>query len=236
MWKHLLDMHDRYRDRADAGRQLAARLTAYGGRADAIVLGLARGGVAVAAEIASALDTSLDVVIARKLGVPGYEELAMGALASGGWRVLNDEVVTHLGISPEAIERVVERELREIERRERLYRRGEPPPDVRDRIAIVVDDGLATGATMRAAMLAVRAQHPDRLVVAVPVGAPEACADIRPLCDVLLCLLTPPDLQAIGLWYEDFPQLSDDEVRALLDNARHQRGRGTGTPQTDAPT
>lgn len=209
-------MGKRFRDRTEAGRRLAARLTAYEGRSDLLVLALPRGGVPVAAEVARALAAPLDVFVVRKLGVPGHEELAMGALASGGVRVLNDEVVQALGIPADVIDRVAERERVEIERREAAYRDDRPPRDVRGRTVILVDDGLATGSTMRAAVAALRERGPDRIVVAVPVAAPATCAEFRTLADDCICVHTPEPFHAVGLWYEDFSQTSDDEVRALL--------------------
>ncbi|MBI5878886.1 MAG: phosphoribosyltransferase [Chloroflexi bacterium] len=220
MWYVLPPSFERFLDRSDAGQRLAARLQAYAGRADVLTLGLPRGGVAIAAEIAAGLGVPLDVLVVRKLGVPGHDELAMGALTAGG-RVLNDSVVAALGISDAVIAQVVAREQSEIARRERAYRAGLPPLDVRAKTVIVADDGLATGATMRAALMALRAQRPARLIVAVPVASPDACDQVRPLCDDLLCLHTPGDLHAIGLWYNDFSQLDDGAVIRIIETARH---------------
>ncbi len=208
-----------FRDRAEAGRFLAARLARYAGRPDVIVLALPRGGVPVGYEVARALGAPLDVFLARKLGVPGREELAMGAIASGGVLVLNDEVVNALGISREEIEQVAATEEEELERRERAYRGERPPPDVRGRIAVLVDDGLATGSSMRAAVAALRKLGPARVVVAVPVGAPETCAEFRGAADEVVCGQTPEPFYAVGIWYEDFAQTTDEEVRELLERA-----------------
>lgn len=208
-----------YRDRREAGRQLAAKLAAYAGRPDVLVLALPRGGVPVAYEVARALAAPLDIFLVRKLGLPGHEELAMGAVASGGIRVLNEEVVQALRIPEEVIDEVAAEELGELERRERLYRGDRPPPDVRGRTVILIDDGLATGSTMRAAIAALRQQHPARIVVAVPVGAPETCAEFQDEADEAICALTPDPFYAVGLWYGDFTQTTDEEVRDLLEQA-----------------
>jgi predicted phosphoribosyltransferase len=207
---------ERFRDRAEAGRLLADRLRHYAGRDDVIVLALPRGGVPVGYEVAKALGAPLDVFVVRKLGVPGYEELAMGAIASGGLIVLNPEALEALSISEADIHRAAAVELRELERREEVYRGGHDPPDVAGKTVILVDDGLATGATMRAAALAVRQLHPARVVVAVPVAAAETCDDFRDVVDEIVCSVTPRPFRAVGLWYEDFSQTSDDEVRELL--------------------
>jgi putative phosphoribosyl transferase len=208
-----------YRDRREAGRQLAAKLAAYAGRPDVIVLALPRGGVPVAYEVARALGAPLDIFLVRKLGLPGREELAMGAVASGGIRVLNEEVVRALRIPEEVIDEVAAEEMEELERREQLYRGDWPPPDVRGRTVILIDDGLATGSTMRAAIAALRQQHPARIVVAVPVGAPETCAEFQDEADEAICALTPDPFYAVGLWYGDFTQTTDEEVRDLLEQA-----------------
>jgi predicted phosphoribosyltransferase len=184
-----------------------------------LVLALPRGGVPVAFEVARALRAPLDLFLVRKLGVPGQEELAMGAIATGGVRVLNDEVVRVLGIPEEAIEDVTREELMELQRRERAYRGDKPSPDVRDRTVILVDDGLATGSTMRAAVAALRQQNAGRLVVAVPVGAPSTCEELAPEVDDIVCAITPEPFQAVGLWYQDFSQTSDEEVGKLLAEA-----------------
>jgi putative phosphoribosyl transferase len=210
----------RYRDRGDAGRVLAGLLRDYAGRDDVVVLGLPRGGVPVAAEVARALGAPLDVFMVRKLGVPGHEELAMGAIASGGVRVLNPQVIDALHIPGKTIEMAVQREQRELARRELAFRGDRPAPALRGRTAILVDDGLATGATMRAAVAALRALEPARIVVAVPVGAEEACEHFREVADEVVCALMPRPLDAVGLWYEDFGQTSDAEVQALLGAAQ----------------
>jgi erythromycin esterase-like protein/predicted phosphoribosyltransferase len=210
---------ERFRDRTHAGRLLAERLREYAGRDDVIVLGLPRGGVPVAYEIARALGAPLDVFVVRKLGVPGHEELALGAIATGGTRVLNRQVVESLEIPAELIEAVDAREMRELERRESTYRGERPPPELAGRTVILVDDGLATGSTMWAAVHAVRQEGAARVVVAVPVADPDVCAALRSEADEVVCLLTPKPLQAVGLWYEDFSQTTDDEVRELLRKA-----------------
>jgi predicted phosphoribosyltransferase len=209
-----------FRDRRDAGRFLADRLRAYADRPDVIVLALPRGGVPVAYEVARALHAPLDVFLVRKLGVPGREEFAMGALASGGVRVLNEDVVRGLGIAQSSVDAVAAREQQELERRERLYRGNRPPPEVRGRTVILVDDGLATGSTMRAAVLALHRLQPARIVVAVPTAAAETCDEMRALADEAVCGITPEPFHAVGLWYADFSQTSDEEVDALLAQAR----------------
>jgi erythromycin esterase-like protein/predicted phosphoribosyltransferase len=210
----------RFRDRPEAGRLLAERLGDYAGRDDVVVLGLPRGGVPVAFEIARALDAPLDVFLVRKLGVPGHEEYALGAIASGGVRVLNTELIERLGLPAEWIEAIDAKERRELDRRQRAYRGERPPPDVAGRTVILVDDGLATGSTMLAAVHAVRADEPARVVVAVPVADPEVCDALRALADEVVCLLTPQPLRAVGRWYEHFEQTADGEVRDLLQRAR----------------
>jgi predicted phosphoribosyltransferase len=210
----------RFRDREHAGRILADALRPYAGRPDVIVLGLPRGGVPVAAEVARELGAPLDVFVVRKLGVPGHPELAMGAIGSGGVRVLNESVVRPLGIPERVIDRVAAQEQRELERREQLFRGDRPAPDLKGRTVILVDDGLATGATMRAAVEALRRLAPARIVVAVPVGAPETCEEFRPEVDEVVCAFTPEYFEAVGRWYEKFEQTTDDEVRALLKQAR----------------
>ena len=211
-----------FRDRHDAGEQLARALQRYAGRDDVVVLGLPRGGVPVAYEVARALGAPLDVFLVRKLGMPGHEELAMGAIATGGVRVLNPQVTVGYGIPDAAIERVAATELEELRRREREYRGDLPPPDVRGRTAILVDDGLATGASMRAAVEALKQLGPAEVVVAVPVAAPETCDLLRPHVSDVVCAHTPVPFRAVGLWYDDFSQTSDDEVRSLL---RAMRGK-----------
>jgi putative phosphoribosyl transferase len=208
-----------FRNRQQAGRQLAERLRDYGGRDDVVVLALPRGGVPVAAEVARELDAPLDVFVVRKVGVPGHEELALGAIASGGVLVLDDELVRRLGIDRALLERVIGREVRELERREDAYRGSREPPDLEGKTVILVDDGLATGSTMRAAALAVRRFNPARIVVAVPVASKETCDQFRDVVDEVVCDITPRPFRAVGLWYEDFSQTSDDEVRELLHEA-----------------
>lgn len=210
----------KFADRAEAGRVLAEKLRHYAGRSDVLVLALPRGGVPVGFEVARALDAPLDIFVVRKLGVPGHEEYAMGALAAGGVRVLNGSVIEELHISPSAVDEVIEREERELERRERLYRGERPPAAIQGRTVILVDDGLATGSTMRAAADALRNRKPARLVVAVPVAAASTCEELRAEVDETVCALTPEPFYAVGQWYHDFSQTSDDEVRALLDENR----------------
>jgi len=211
-----------FRDRREAGRVLAESLRKYAGRDGVIVLGLPRGGLPVAYQVAKALRAPLDVFIVRKLGVPGYEELAMGAIASGGARVLNESVLAQLDDSDEALALVTEIETRELERQELEYRDGRPAPDLRGKTVILVDDGLATGATMRAAVLALRERGVAARVVAVPVAAPETCAEFRDHVDEIVCAVTPPDFRAVGQFYEDFSQTSDNEVRELLARASEE--------------
>jgi len=206
----------RFRDRFDAGRHLAAQLQRYAGRPDVVVLALPRGGVPVGYEVARALAAPLDVFVVRKLGVPGQEELAMGAIASGGIRILNNEVLEALPISEQEIEAVSAREARELRRREEEYRDGRPPVDVRGKVVILVDDGLATGSTMRAAVAALRRLDPARVVVAVPVGAHSTCVQLGREADEAICAREPEPFYAVGMWYDDFSQTSDEEVRDLL--------------------
>lgn len=207
-------------DRRQGGRLLAERLSHSGDRDDVVVLGLARGGIPVAFEVANALAAPLDVFVVRKLGVPGREELAMGAIASGGVRVLNDDVVIAAGIDPQEIEDVSAREAREVERRERLYRGDRGPVPVSGRVVIVVDDGLATGASMRAAIEALGERGADRVVVAVPAASPRTCAEFEGAVDEIVCAITPEPFLAVGQWYLDFAPTSDEEVRELLERAR----------------
>ena len=209
----------RFSDRVEAGRVLAKRLKAYAGRSDVVVLALPRGGVPVAAEVAAELGAPLDVFVVRKLGVPYQPELAMGAIASGGVRVLNDDVIAAARITSPMLESATRIEQRELERRERAYRNGRPAVPVKDKVAILIDDGLATGSTMRAAVEAVRRLQPSRVVVAVPLGAPETCHGLAQIADEVICVEMPVPFSAVGLWYEDFSQTSDDEVRALLEAA-----------------
>ena len=213
-----------FSDRREAGRELATRLPPV--RADeVVVLALPRGGVPVAYEIARALGAPLDVFLVRKLGTPGHPELAMGAIASGGIRVLNDEVVQHLNIPPELIDAVAEREQVELERREAEYRHGAPLPSLRNRTVILVDDGLATGSTMKAAVEAVKHEQPARVIVAVPVGAPETCRALTTIADEVICARMPSPFSAVGQWYRDFTQTTDHEVTDLL-----EKGRPEGRP------
>jgi predicted phosphoribosyltransferase len=211
-----------FRDRTDAGQALARRLRPYANRPDVLVLALPRGGVPVAYEVARELGVPLDVFLVRKLGVPGQEELAMGAIATGGVRVLNEDVVRVLQIPDEAIDSVAETEWRELERREREYRDDRPLPKVRGRTVILIDDGLATGSTMRAAIAALRQQRPARLIVAVPVAAPSTADELRDEVNDVICVETPEPFYAVGSWYEDFSQTSDAEVHALLEQAAQE--------------
>jgi predicted phosphoribosyltransferase len=203
-------------DRRDAGRTLVTYLSRYAGRDDVIVLALPRGGVPVAYEVAQALGAPLDLFLVRKLGTPGHRELAMGAIASGGIRVLNEDVVRWYSIPESVIEAVVREEQQELERRERAYREDRPAPDLRNRIVILTDDGLATGSTMRAAAQAVRERQPLRVVVAVPVGARETCAELAAYADEVICARMPEPFASVGQWYLDFNQTDDEEVRALM--------------------
>lgn len=205
-----------FEDRRSAGRALAALLQQYAERHDVLVLALPRGGVPVAFEVARALGAPLDLFLVRKLGTPGHRELAMGAIASGGVRVLNDDVVHWYGITPDAIEAVARDEQRELERREAAYREGRDPVPVEGRTVILIDDGLATGSTMRAAVQAVRLRQPTRVVVAVPVGAPQTCEELAAIADEVVCAQMPEPFAAVGQWYVDFDQTTDAEVRDLL--------------------
>jgi putative phosphoribosyl transferase len=209
----------RFRNRTEAGRLLARELDRYADRGDVVVLALPRGGVPVGYEVAKALGAPLDVCAVRKLGVPGHRELAMGAIASGGLIVRDQELVHRLGIPEELIRRAIADELRELERREAAYRGVREPPQLDGKTVILVDDGLATGATMRAAALAVREQSPARVIVAVPVAAAETCERLRDDVDEVICALTPEPFYAVGLWYDDFSQTSDEEVGELLARA-----------------
>ena len=209
----------RFRNRREAGQRLAAELGVYRNRPEVIVLALPRGGVPVAYEVAQALNAPLDVFIVRKLGLIGHEELAVGAIASGGVRVLNPEIVAYWEVSVEELDAITRREESELIRREQEYREGQPFPDLRNRTVILVDDGLATGATMRAAVQAVKLQYPQQVIVAVPAAAPETCESFRSLVDDIICAITPEPFQAVGLWYEDFSQTTDAEVKDLLRRA-----------------
>jgi putative phosphoribosyl transferase len=211
-----------FKNRTDAGRKLAAQLTRYADRGDVLVLALPRGGVPVAYEVAKRLNAPLDIFLVRKLGVPGHEELAMGAIASGGVRVINQDIVDYLTIPNRVIDAVAEREQRELERRERAYRDDRTQPDITNHVVILIDDGLATGSTMRAAAASLRLQKPRRIVVAVPVSSPETCDEFRSEVDEIVCAVTPEYFQGVGLWYEDFSQTSDEEVRDLLKRATQQ--------------
>jgi predicted phosphoribosyltransferase len=206
----------RYANRREAGVVLAGRLREFAGRSDVVVLGLPRGGIPVAFEVATALNAPLDVFVVRKLGLPGHPELAMGAIASGGVRVLNDELLGQLHVPASAIDAVARVERAELERRERAYRGARPAVPLDGRIVILVDDGLATGSTMRAAVLAIRRVLPSRIVVAVPVGARETCQALNQVADDVVCAVMPEPFNAVGAWYDNFEQTTDDEVRRLL--------------------
>lgn len=211
-----------FKDRADAGKRLAEHLKAYAGRPDVIVLALPRGGVPVAYEVARAINAPLDIFLVRKLGVPGQEELALGALASGGVRVLNPALLRELRLPENVLDALTNRESIELERRERAYRGDRPLPEVKGKTVILVDDGLATGASMYAAVVALREHQPARIVVAVPVASPETCAAFRDLVDEIVCAYTPQPFHGVGLWYEDFSQTSDEEVHELLNSAMEE--------------
>jgi putative phosphoribosyl transferase len=222
-----------FRNRTDAGRQLAAALLEYGGRDDVVVLGLPRGGVPVAFEIAQSLGAPLDVFVVRKLALPGQEEAAIGAIATGGVRVLDTRLLETLRLSPELMDRIEARERRELERREQVSRAGRPAPELANKTVIVVDDGLATGATMLAAVLALREHRPAQMVVAVPVADSDVCRALEREAGEVRCLMTPKPLRAVGVWYDDFGQISDDVVCELLEQARlrlgdHQHSRHHG--------
>lgn len=211
-----------FRDRKDAGRKLAQGLLRYAGCSDVTVFALPRGGVPVAYEVALVLNVPLDVFIVRKLGLPGHEELAIGAIASGGVRVLNNDIIHAMNIPQEVINIVVRREMQELQRRESIYRGNRSAPDVRDHTVILIDDGLATGASMRAAVMGLRAQHPARIVVAVPTAAREVCDAFEFEVDEIVCVMTPDPFYGVGKWYEEFSQVSDEEVRNLLEEANRQ--------------
>jgi predicted phosphoribosyltransferase len=225
-WREEFDPAERsklmtgFLDRADAGRQLANPLIAYAGRSDVVVLALPRGGVPVAHEVARELHVPLDVFLVRKLGVPGHPELAMGAIAEGGIEVLSDDLIHDLGIPQKMVQEVAVRERMELDRRDALYRGGRSLPVVRDRVVILVDDGLATGSTMQAAVMALRRMGPARIVVAVPVGVRETCERLGRLADEVVCLMAPEPFQAVGLWYAEFTQTTDDEAKQLLTPSR----------------
>lgn len=214
-----------YRNRSEAGKHLATRLSSYADSHDVIVLALPRGGVPVAFEVAKTLHAPLDVFLVRKLGVPGHGELAMGAIATGNVRVFNDDVIDYLRIPPGVIDSVTTVEQRELERRERTYRGDRTEPDVRGKTVILVDDGLATGSTMRAGAAALRQQEPARIVVAVPVSARQVCDEYRMGVDEIICAVTPEPFYGVGQWYQDFSQTTDEEVRELLERSRTELNR-----------
>ena len=209
-------MRPYFLDRYDAGRRLAVALSSYADQPDLLILALPRGGVPVAYEVARALHAALDVFLVRKLGFPGHPELAMGAIATGGVRILDRQLIRMYGVPAEEIERVTVAERREMERRERLYRDGRPPPDVSGRTVILVDDGLATGSSMRAAVEALREEGAKKIVVAVPVAAPDTCAAMKDEVDEIVCAVTPEPFRAVGMWYADFSETTDEEVREIL--------------------
>jgi putative phosphoribosyl transferase len=216
-------MQIRFKNRVQAGELLSSRLQRYANRTDVLVFGLPRGGVPVAAEVAKKLNAPLDVFVVRKLGVPGHRELAMGAIATGGIRVLNQELIFHLGIPNDNIEAVTAEEHEELQRREIAYRGDESPPEIHGKIVILVDDGIATGSTMRAALQALRQQQPRRVIVAVPVAPLSICPELENLADEVIVLMAPREFYAVGEWYEEFSQTSDEEVTRLLNNASHHR-------------
>lgn len=216
-------MNWQFSNRSEAGHYLAEKLLHYANRNDVLVLALPRGGVPVAAEIAAALDAPLDIFLVRKLGAPIYEELAMGAIASGGVRVLNEDVIRQLGITQAMIEAATREQEAELARREQRYRGDRPMPGIEGRIIVLVDDGLATGATMRAAVQALRQRQPAKIIVAVPVGAAETCAQFETEADEVVCAHRPENFGAVGAWYADFGQVTDEEVSALLEHHAHER-------------
>lgn len=217
-----------FRDRSEAGKHLATKLLNYKDRRDVLVLALPRGGVPVGFEVAEVLRVPLDIFPVRKLGVPGHEELAMGAIATGGVRVLNEDIVDYLGIPPNMIDSIAETELKELQRREFVYRGSRPKPDVKGKTVILIDDGLATGSTIRAAAQALRQQEPAWIIVAVPVSAPQTCDEYRIGVDEIICAVTPEPFLGVGQWYLDFSQTTDDEVRDLLERARGEKRLTTG--------
>jgi predicted phosphoribosyltransferase len=213
-------MEANFRNRREAGRILATSMGPFADRPDVVILALPRGGVPVGFELAQALRAPLDVMVVRKLGVPGHEELAMGAIASGGVRILNEDVIRMLGIGPEVIDRVARQEQQELARRERAYRGDRGPAAVKGRTVVLVDDGLATGSTMRAAVAALRTLQPSRIVIAVPTAAVETCQELRAEADEVICAMTPTPFFGVGQWYDDFSQTTDEEVHDLLQHAR----------------
>jgi len=219
-----------FRDRTDAGRALAERLMKYANQPDILVLALPRGGVPVGFAVASALRAPLDVFLVRKLGVPGHEELALGAIASGGIRVFNEDVIERLQIPDEVIDQVTLQEQKELQRRERAYRGTRPAADISHRTIILVDDGLATGASMRAAVMAVRERQPRQIVVAVPVGAPDTCEELKEETDEVICVDMPEPFHGVGAWYNDFSQTTDEEVRELLLQAEQRLSEDEPSP------
>jgi putative phosphoribosyl transferase len=212
-----------FRDRTEAGKYLATKLQSYKDRPDVLVLALPRGGVPVAFEVAQTLRVPLDVFLVRKLGVPGHEELAMGAISTGGVRVLNEDTVEYLRIPKHIIDSIAAEELKELKRRELAYRGNRPEPDVKGKTVILIDDGLATGSTIRAAAQALRQRQPARTIVAVPVSAPETCDEYRIGVDEIICAVTPEPFLGVGMWYLDFSQTTDEEVRDLLERARGEK-------------
>ncbi len=227
---HHRSQHHIFVDRTEAGKLLAARLESYASRSDVLVLALPRGGVPVAFEVSRALKAPLDVFVIRKLGMPGQEELAMGAIAGGGVKVLNYDVVQTFGISSQMIEAVASREAEELVRRERLYRGNKPAPEISGRIVVLVDDGLATGSSMRAAIAALRKQNPAKIVVGVPVAAPSTCNEFRSEVDEIICAITPEPFYAVGIWYEDFSQTTDQEIHDLLERAACEHNSNASHP------
>ncbi|MBW4448420.1 MAG: phosphoribosyltransferase [Spirirestis rafaelensis WJT71-NPBG6] len=212
-----------FKDRTAAGKLLAEKLVAYANRSDALVLALPRGGVPVAFEVAKALNAPLDVFVVRKLGVPGQKELAMGAIADGGVRILNEDIIRDEKIDPEAIEKVTVEEQQELQRRQNLYRGDRPKPVIQGRTILLIDDGLATGATMRAAIAALHKQQPAKIVVGVPTSSPQTCQEIKSQVDEIICAQTPSPFYSVGFWYEKFPQTTDQEVRDLLNQAANRQ-------------
>ncbi len=208
-----------YRNRQEAGKILSEELSHYKGQPGLLVLALPRGGVELAAEIASALNAELDILVVRKMGIPGLEEVAMGAIASGGVEVLNKDILPEFDIAQDAVEKVRQDETKELNRREMAYRGDRPIYDVRDRSVIIVDDGIATGATIQAAVRSLKGRQPRRIVIAVPVAPPSSLRDLREMVDEVVCPLVPENFQAVGQWYENFPQTTDNEVRKILSGA-----------------